>query len=272
MVEHPDGRGPAAAEETAGPTGLEQPRPAGLGTPRATGGERAAGEIARGRSRRAKEAPRDAGVLVIGLGRFGSAIALTLDRLGHDVLAVESSPQLVQHYTGRFPLVEADATNPEALEQVGVRDFPVAVVGVGTSLEASVLITGNLVDVGTPQIWAKAVSAEHARILHRIGAHHVVLPEADAGNRVAHLVSGKLLDYIEVEDGFTIVKMRPPRETQGFTIGQSEIRKKYGVTVIGVKPPGEEFVYATDETRISANDILIVSGHADLLERFAARP
>ena len=147
-----------------------------------------------------------------------------------------------------------------------------AVVGVGSYLEASALITGNLVDLGTPQIWAKAVSAEHARILRRIGAHHIVLPEADAGAPVAHLVSGKMLDYIEVEDGFTIVKMRPPRETQGFTIAQSKIRERYGVTVIGVKSPGLDFVHATPETRISANDLLIVAGHADLLERFSARP
>lgn len=214
----------------------------------------------------------DSGVLVIGLGRFGSSIALTLESLGHDVLAVERDPALVRHYTGRFPLVEADVVNPEALVQLSAADFPVAVVGVGTSLEASVLITGNLVDLGTPQIWAKATSPEHARILTRIGAHHVVLPEADAGNRVAHLVSGKLLDYIEVEDGFTIVKMRPPRETVGFTVAQSQVRKRYGVTVIGVKSPGEPFVYATGETRIAANDILVVSGHAQLLERFAARP
>jgi trk system potassium uptake protein len=256
----------------AGATGLERPRPFGMpgGSSR---DDRAAGEVARSRGRKDKEKEgKEAGVLLIGLGRFGSSIALTLDRLGHDVLAVEKSAQLIQQYTGRFPLVEADATNPDALRQLGAKEFSVAVVGVGTSLEASVLITGNLVDLGTPQIWAKAISAEHARILHRIGAHHVVLPEADAGNRVAHLVSGKLLDYIEVEDGFTIVKMRPPRETQGFTIGQSRIRERYGVTVIGVKPPGEDFLYATDQTRISANDILIVSGHADLLERFAARP
>ena len=219
-----------------------------------------------------KEKQRSSGTLVVGLGRFGSAIALTLERLGHDVLAAERSPDIVAQFTGRFPLVEADCTNPDALEQLGVHDFPVAVVGVGTSLEASVLIAGNLVDAGVPQIWAKAISAEHSRILRRIGVHHVVLPEADAGNRVAHLVSGKLLDYIEVEDDFTIVKMRPPRETQGFTLEQSQIRKRYGVTVIGVKPPGEEFVYATPDTRISANDILIVSGHAELLERFAARP
>ena len=214
----------------------------------------------------------ESGVLVIGLGRFGSAIATTLEDLGRDVLAVERSAMLVKQYTGRFPLVEADATNPEALVQVAAKDFSVAVVGVGTSLEASVLITGNLVDLGTPQIWAKAISPEHGRILERIGAHHVVLPEADAGARVAHLVSGKLLDYIEVEDNFTIVKMRPPTETHGFTLEQSRIRTRYGVTVLGVKSPGIEFTHATADTRIQANDILIVSGHADLLERFAQRP
>ena len=211
-------------------------------------------------------------MLVIGLGRFGSAIASTLDRLGQDVLAVERSTELIQQWAGRLPLVEADAANPEALEQLGARDFSVAVVGVGSYLEASVLITANLVDLEVPQIWAKAISNEHARILQRIGAHHVVLPEADAGARVAHLVSGKLLDYIEVEDGFTIVKMRPPREVQGFTLAQSKLQERYGVTVIGVKSPGMEFQYATPETRIAATDLLVVSGHADLLERFAARP
>lgn len=211
-------------------------------------------------------------VLVIGLGRFGSSLASTLDRLGRDVLAVESDPDLIQKWSGRIPLVEADATNPEALEQLGAREFQVAVVGVGTALEGSVLITGNLVDLGVPQIWAKAISAEHGRILTRIGAHHVVYPEFDAGERVAHLVSGKMLDYIEFEDDFTIVKMRPPREVQGFTLGQSRIDRKYGVTVIGVKPPGEPFVYATEETRVDPSDLLIVCGDTTLLERFAARP
>ncbi len=212
------------------------------------------------------------GVLVIGLGRFGSAITTTLDRLGQEVLAVERNPELIRLYSERVPVVEADATNPDALDQLGARDYPVAVVGIGTSLEASVLVTGNLVDLGTPQIWAKAISAEHGRILQRIGAHHVVFPEADAGARVAHLVSGKLLDYIEVEDGFTVVKMRPPKETQGFTIAQSKVRERYGVTIIGVKSPGEDFVYATPETRIAASDLIVVSGHSALLDRFAARP
>lgn len=211
-------------------------------------------------------------VLVIGMGRFGSRLALTVERLGREVLAVESDPEVIRRWSGRISLVEADATDPDALDQLGAQEFPIAVVGVGTALEASVLITSNLVDLGTAQVWAKATSAEHKRILERIGADHVVLPEADAAERLAHLVSGKLLDYIEFEDGFTIVKMRPPKETVGFTLGQLEIRKRYGVTVIGVKSPGVEFEYAADETRIGARDLLIVSGNTTLLDRFASRP
>lgn len=218
------------------------------------------------------EKDRLRGTLVIGLGRFGSALAVTLDRIGREVLALEKDPAKVEKWTGRIPIIEADATNPEALEQVGAADFPSAVVGVATSLEASVLITGNLVDLGTEQIWAKALSAEHGRILRRIGAHHVVYPEADAGQRVAHMVSGKMLDYIEMEDGFAIVKMRPPRETHGFTVGESNIRTKYGLTVIGVKSPGQPFEYATEDTRIDSDDVIIVSGDSELLDRFATRP
>lgn len=214
----------------------------------------------------------DSGVLVIGLGRFGAAIALTLDKLGRDVLGVERDAELIQQWSDRLPLVEADASNPEALIQVGAKDFPVAVVGVGTSIEASVLITGNLVDLGTPLIWAKAISAEHGRILQRIGAHHVVYPEWDAGTRVAHLVSGRMLDFIELEDGFTIVKMRPPKETWGFTVGDLHLRSRYGIMVVGVKAPGKPFEYASQETRIDAEDTLILSGDTALLEKFASRP
>ena len=188
--------------------------------------------------------------LVIGLGRFGSAVAATLDRLGREVLAVEANPATVRQWTGRIPLVEADATDVEALEQLGATEFGTAVVGVATSLEASVLITGTLVDLETPQIWAKALSRAHGRI----GAQHVVYPEFDAGQRAAHLVSGRMLDYIEMEKGgFTIVKMRPPTELHGFTIGQSKVRSRYGVTVFGLMSPGEPCEAATPDTRVSAD-------------------
>lgn len=216
---------------------------------------------------------REDGVLVCGLGRFGASTADALARLGHEVLAVDRDPQLVQEWSGRLThVVEADTTNPEALEQLGCAEFGLAVVGIGTSVESSVLTAVNLVDLGVKQIWAKALSAAHGKILSRIGVHHVVYPEKDAGTRVAHLVTGKLLDYIEFDDGFAIVKMRPPKEAEGFTLGESQIRRKYGVTVVGVKSPGADFTYAVPDTRVGAQDVLIVSGHSDLIERFAARP
>lgn len=211
--------------------------------------------------------------LVIGLGRFGTAVAATLDRLGREVLAVEHNPNTVRQWSGRIPLIEADATDMEALEQLGATEFGTAVVGVASSLEASVLITSNLVELGIGQIWAKAISATHGRILHRIGANHVVYPEYDAGQRAAHLVSGRMLDYIEMgKNGFSIIKMRPPHELHGFTIGQSKVRSRYGVTIIGLMSPGEHFEYATPQTMVGAEDILVVGGDANLLEHFANRP
>ena len=215
---------------------------------------------------------RDEGVLVIGLGRFGAAIALTLEKLGTQVLAIDTDAELVQKYSGQLThVVRADATQPEVLEQVGAGDFRIAVVGVGTSIESSVLISTNLVDLGKPVIWAKAISSAHGRILQRIGAHHVVYPEADAGKRVAHLVNGRLMDFIEFDDDFAIVKMRPPREVQGMTLADSDIRKRFGVTVVGVKSPGKDFTYAVPETVVAAHDLLIVSGRTGQIEKFSQR-
>ena len=221
----------------------------------------------------AKNSSHSAPVLVVGLGRFGAATALQLIQQGREVLGVERDAGLVQKMSGQLThVVEAEATDTDALRQIGAAEFSSAVVGVGTSIESSVLITANLVDLGIDRIWAKAISPAHGKILARIGAHHVIFPEADAGRRTAHLVSGRLLDYIEFDDDFAIVKMYPPRETQGFTLGESDIRSKYGVTVVGVKSPGEDFTYARPDTTVSSRDLLIVSGHVDLIERFAARP
>ena len=215
----------------------------------------------------------NAPVLVIGLGRFGSAVAAQLRLQNKEVLAIEKDPELVQKWSGVLThVVSADATDIDTLHQLGADDFGSAVVGVGTSVEASVLFTANLVDIGVERIWAKAITPAHGKILERIGAHHVVYPEADAGRRAAHLVSGRMLDYIEFDDDFAIAKMRPPKETHGFTLAESDIRAKYGVSVVGIKSPGEEFTYADAATRIHSRDILIVSGQVDLIERFAARP
>ena len=214
--------------------------------------------------------PHDAPVLVIGLGRFGAATAGQLQRLDREVLAIDDDMGLVQKWSDRVThAVQADARSIDALRQVGAQDFAIAVVAVGSSVEASVLITANLVDLKIPQIWAKAVSQSHGKILARIGANHIVYPEAEAGERVAHLVSGRMIDFIEFDDGYAIVKMYPPKVIRGVPLGESLVRTKYKVTVVGVKSPGKGFTHATPETVVSNHDLIIVSGTSADIERFA---
>lgn len=216
---------------------------------------------------------KTSGTLVIGMGRFGAAVAVTLDRLGFEVLSMEKDSNRVHHLTGLIPLVQGDGTEMDALEQVGAEDFSSAVVGIGSSLEASVLITANLVDLEVENIWAKAISREHGRILKRIGAHHVVYPEYDAGQRTAHLIGGQMLDYIEMDkEQLVIAKMRPPRELDGFTLEETRVHSRYGVNVIGVMRKGRPFKYASAATRVTADDILIVSGTSRDVIQFSARP
>jgi len=210
-------------------------------------------------------------VLVIGLGRFGGTLAETLQRLGHEVVAVEANRDLVQEWSGLLThAVEADATSEAAMRQLGAQDFKRAVVAIGTGIEASLMATGVLIDLAVPEIWAKAITRPHGRILERIGASHVVYPERDAGERVAHLLTGRLIDFIEFDDGFAIVKLRAPREACGVTLSESALRSRYGVTIVGVKRPNEDFTYAQATTVVNRGDLLIVAGKTELVERFAA--
>jgi trk system potassium uptake protein TrkA len=210
-------------------------------------------------------------VVVIGLGRFGGQVAESLVNLGHEVLGVESDSHIVQDWSDRLThVVQADATDTEAMRQLGVQDFARAVVGIGTNLEASVLSVLTLTELGVPEIWAKAISAKHGKILSSVGARHVVYPEAEMGERVAHLITGRMLDYIEFDDGFAIAKVRAPREAVGRTLADIGLRSKWGVTVVGTKLPGEDFTYARPETVVPSGCILIVAGGTTKVERFAA--
>lgn len=210
-------------------------------------------------------------VVVIGLGRFGGAVADSLIRLGHEVLAIDEDAAIVQSWADRLThVVQADTTNSDTLKRLGVGDFEKAVVGIGTDIEASLLTVLALSELQVPDIWAKALSTKHGRLLDRTGAHHVIYPEAAMGERVAHLVTGQMIDFIEFDDGFAIVKTRAPRESLNKTLADSALRSKYGVTVVGVKRPKADFTYARPETIIQAGDLLIVSGATALVERFAA--
>ena len=144
-----------------------------------------------------------------------------------------------------------------------------AVIGVGTDLEASILSASVVLRLGVPNVWAKAISKAHAEILDRIGVHHVVRPEHDMGKRVAHLVRGRMLDYIEFDDGYAIVKTRPPRRIHGIPLGDSHVRSRYGVTIVGVKRTDRDFTHATAETVVEDGDLIIVSGAEEAVEKFS---
>jgi trk system potassium uptake protein TrkA len=209
-------------------------------------------------------------VLVIGLGRFGSAMAETLVDLGHQVLGVDSDPRIVQDLASRLThVVEADSTDTEVMRQLGAGDFERAVVGIGTDLEASVLTTSVLAELGVRDIWAKAITVPHGRILSRVGADHVVFPEHDMGRRVAHLVTGRMIEFVQLDEGFALVELKPPRQVVGRSLGDAQVRKRYGITVVCIKPEGGSFTYATQDTVPGPNDVLVVAGETPHVEGFA---
>ncbi len=209
--------------------------------------------------------------LVIGLGRFGRAIAETLGQLGHEVLGVDAAARTVQACsTTMTHVVQADATDADALRQLGAGDFPSAVVAIGSDIQASILVTYALVDLEIPRIWAKAITAEHGAILQRVGAHRVIFPERDMGVRMAHSMVGRTIDYIEIDENFVLIETTAPREAIGQTLEAAGLRKKYDVTVVCVKNPGGTFTYATPETVLQRGDLLVVAGSPERAETFAA--
>ena len=211
--------------------------------------------------------------LVIGLGRFGRSLAATLTRLGNEVLGVDISPKVVQACAVDLThVVQADATDIEALRQVGASDFGRAAVTIGTDIQASILATYALVDLGVSRIWAKAVTAEHGAILQRVGATHVVFPEIDMGERVAHTMVGRTIDYVELDEDFVLIETTTPRELTGQTLKDAGLRRRYGVTVVAVKTPGDPFTYATPETVVHPGDLMVVAGPREKAEAFASLP
>ncbi len=210
-------------------------------------------------------------VVVIGLGRFGGAVAQSLMRLGHDVMGIDNREDLVQFWGDRLThAVQADSTNESIMLQLGVADFSHAIVAIGSNLSASLMTLMVLTELGIKDIWVKAQTPEHGQIAQRIGAHHVIFPEADMGARVAHLITGRMMDFIEFEDGFAIAKIHAPLDTHHQVLAKSQVRSRHGVTVVGVKRANEDFQHAQPETRILPNDLLIVSGPTKKIEVFAS--
>ena len=212
-------------------------------------------------------------VVVIGLGRFGGALALELEAQGTEVLGIDANEETVQSYNGRLThVVRADSTKEEVLRQLSVHEFDRAVVGIGSDIEASILTTSRLLTFKKPQIWAKAISEPHAEILNQLGVDHVIRPEHDMGKRVAHLVRGSLLDYVEFEDDFVMIRTSPPTEARDRPLGVLGLRDKYGITIVAVKRPGGIWGHTTAQTVLYDDDQIIVQGSKTQAERFSNMP
>lgn len=211
------------------------------------------------------------GIVVIGLGRFGCRLAGALTRLGHEVLAIDRDPEKVQRWSSELDrVVQADSTEEGVLRQLGVTDFRRVLVAIGGSIEASVLTVLALAELEIPQIWARANSEKHAKILSSVGAHHVIFPEAETGERVAHLIVSRMLDFMEFGDDFAIAKVPVIDGMIGRPLRDLAPGERYGVMVVGAKLPGERFRYAGPDTVLTEGSVLIVEGSIDQVQRFAS--
>jgi trk system potassium uptake protein TrkA len=209
-------------------------------------------------------------VAVIGLGRFGRALALELMASGTEVLGIDRDEDIVQSLNGQLThVVRADTTRPEVLKQLSIPDFDRVVVAIGNDVEASILTTSLLLSFDIPDIWAKAVSDAHGTILSQIGIKHVVYPEKEMGRRVAHLVRGAMEDYIEIGNDFALVKTTPNLDLIGKKLGESDVRARYGVTITAVCKAGGSWSYTTADTVIDADDEILVTGQTSKAEAYS---
>lgn len=205
--------------------------------------------------------------VVIGLGRFGSSIAKTLYSLGNDVLAIDKDEEVVQEMADNVThAVQADSTDENSLRALGVSNFDVAIVSIGSDIQGSIMATLLVKELGVKKIIAKANNELQGRVLKKIGASRVVFPERDMGVRVAHnLVSSSILDYIELSPEYSIAEIVSPSEWEGKTLKDLNMRSKYGINVMALKKNNEVNVSPTAEEIIEEGDIIVAIGGVEEL-------
>ncbi len=209
---------------------------------------------------------------VIGLGRFGRSVALTLAEMGCEVLGLDLEEDVVQEMMNCLThVVQADATDEETLRSLGLRNFDVVVVGIGQDIQSSILATLMLKELGVGNVVAKAQTEAHGKVLARVGADRVVFPERDMGARVAHsLVSANVLDQIELSPDYTIMEIVAGEKLATKTLRQLDLRAKYGLNVMAIRKGDEVIVSPRADESIAADDVLVVIGRDDAIRRLEA--
>lgn len=207
---------------------------------------------------------------VIGLGRFGSSVAQVLFDMGYEVLIMDENQERVQQLNHLSThAVQGDSTDEKALKELGIRNFDVVVVAIGADIQASILTTLVLKDMGVKKIVAKAQNERHGQVLYKIGADKVVYPEYDMGLRVAHnLISPNVLDFVELSNDYSVVELKVSRDMVEKTLVDIDVRARFGVNVIAIKSHGEFNIAPSPNDFIKDQDVLIVLGHKRDLKKF----
>ncbi|MDY3128273.1 MAG: TrkA family potassium uptake protein [Corynebacterium sp.] len=207
-------------------------------------------------------------VVVIGLGRFGLALATELVEHGVEVFGIDNQDKVVKEHARMLTdAAVANTTDPEVLQQLGIDEVAHVVVAIGSHLEDSILTVSNLVEAGAKDIWAKADSEAHARILTQLGAHHVIRPERDTGRRVAHLLGGQCYEFAQLDSNYGVIKMTPPASLLSQPIDVTAVWDTQQVQVISVKKSSWEPV--RDGMQLSPQDMIMVAGSPRALEAFS---
>jgi trk system potassium uptake protein len=210
-------------------------------------------------------------LVVLGLGRFGTAFAREAHRLGCDLVAVDCDASRIAELADELPhCVQADATNPKALEALGVRDARLVLVATAGDVEASILTVATLSQLQTATIWAKATTDRHRAILEKVGAHRVIQPETDAGVSLAHQANDGLLEYLALDDRFSVAEVVTPARLCGHSARELDLRARDKVTLVAVKHPDGRFEHLEPDTILRAGDVLVVAGESAAIERFAS--
>ena len=214
-------------------------------------------------------------IVVIGLGRFGTSVAYTLYQMGHDVLALEIDQARVQAAMGQvtYP-VQGNATEEAVLRELGIPNFDMAVVAIGSNVEASIMSTVLLKSLGVPHIVARAKTQLHGQTLERVGADVVVHPEQETGEHVARgLFHPEVQDYMEVAPNFGISKVKASPQATNRTLkeaGLTGARDKYGLAVLAIRRGKDVILLPSEDERIQREDILVLASKEEMLDKLHA--
>jgi len=207
--------------------------------------------------------------IVLGLGRFGSAVATTLAEMGHEVLGVDTDVERINDLKNKITeVVQADISDEKVLTELGAKNFDAAIVGVGSNLESSILTTITLKEMGVKYIIAKAQNNFHAKVLEKIGVDKIVFPERDMGIRIARsLIAPNIKDYIELEPDYSVIEIEAPSDFEDKTLSELDLRNKYGINVLAIKRDNNFNISPHAKDVIKKGDFLIVIGETEKITK-----